>query len=54
MKARGPRLIEAVVQAVRRTLLARAGHLTRPPGKLTLTLNANPTVPNALLRFLQV
>ena len=37
----------------RRTLLTRAGRLTRPQGKLTLTLNGNPTVQNALLRFLQ-
>ena len=36
----------------RRTLMARAGRLTRPQGKLTLTLNANPTLQNALLRFL--
>jgi Transposase DDE domain group 1 len=41
------------LDTLRRTLLARAGRLTRPQGKLTLTLNANPTVQNALLRFLQ-
>jgi Transposase DDE domain group 1 len=41
------------LDTLRRTLIARAGRLTRPQGKLTLTLNANPTVQNALLRFLQ-
>jgi hypothetical protein len=41
------------LETLRRTLIARAGRLTRPQGKLTLTLNANPTVQNALLRFLQ-
>ena len=43
----------AELDTLRRTLIARAGRLTRPQGKLTLTLNANPTVQNALLRFLQ-
>ena len=38
---------------LRRTIVARAGRLTRPQGKLTLTLNANPIVQDALLRFLQ-
>ena len=41
------------LDTLRRTLIAQAGRLTRPQGKLTLTLNANPTVQNALLRFLQ-
>jgi Transposase DDE domain group 1 len=41
------------LDTLRRTLIARAGRLTNPQGKLTLTLNANPTVQNALLRFLQ-
>jgi hypothetical protein len=41
------------LDTLRRTLIARAGRLTRPQGKLTLTLNANPTVQNALLCFLQ-
>jgi len=41
------------LDTLRRTLLSRAGRLTRPQGKLTLILNANPTVQNALLRFLQ-
>ena len=41
------------LDTLRRTLIARAGRLTRPQGKLTLTLNANLTVQSALLRFLQ-
>ena len=41
------------LDTLRRTIIARAGRLTRPQGKLTLTLNANPTVQDALLRFLQ-
>ena len=41
------------LDTLRRTLLTRAGRLTRPQSKLTLTLNANLTVQNALLRFLQ-
>jgi hypothetical protein len=32
------------LDTLRRTIIARAGRLTRPQGKLTLTLNANPTV----------
>jgi hypothetical protein len=47
------RWLFAELDTLRRTLLARAGRLTRPQGKLTLTLNANPTVQDALLRFLQ-
>ena len=41
------------LDTLRRTIIARAGRLTRPQGKLTLTLNANPIVQHALLRFLQ-
>ena len=41
------------LDTLRRTIVARAGRLTRPQGKLTLTLNANPIVQDALLRFLQ-
>jgi Transposase DDE domain group 1 len=40
------------LDTLRKTIIARAGRLTRPQGKLTLTLNANPTVKNLLLRFL--
>ena len=39
------------LDTLRRTIVARAGRLTRPQGKLTLTLNANPIVQDALLRF---
>jgi hypothetical protein len=41
------------LDTLRRTIIARAGRLTRPRGKLTLTLNANPTVRGALLRLLE-
>jgi len=41
------------LDTLRRTIIARAGRLTRPQGKLTLTLNANPTVQGALLRLLE-
>ena len=40
------------LDTLRKTIIARAGRLTRPQGKLTLTLNANPNVKNLLLRFL--
>ena len=38
----------------RRKLIQRAGRLTRPRGKLTLTMSANPTVKSGLLRYLEV
>jgi hypothetical protein len=41
------------LDTLRRTIVARAGRLTRHHGKLTLTLNANPIVQDVLLRFLQ-
>ena len=41
------------LDTLRKTIIARAGRLTRPQGKLTLTLNANLTVQNLLLRFLE-
>ena len=41
------------LDTLRRTIIARAGRLTRPQGKLTLTLNANPIVQHALFRLLQ-
>ena len=41
------------LDTLRRTIIARAGRLTRPQGKLTLILNANPTVQGALLRLLE-
>ena len=43
---------QRIVDTLRKTIIARAGRLTRPQGKLTLTLNVNPTVKNLLLRFL--
>lgn len=40
------------LDTLRRKLIQRAGRLTRPQGKLTLTLSANPSVKNALLHYL--
>ena len=39
---------------LRRKLIQRAGRLTRPQGRLTLTMSANPTVKAELLRYLEV
>jgi hypothetical protein len=39
---------------VRRKLIQRAGRLTRPQGKLTLTMSSNPTVKSELLHYLEV
>jgi Transposase DDE domain group 1 len=39
---------------LRRKLIQRAGRLTRPQGKLTLTMSANPTVKSELLHILNV
>ena len=39
---------------VRRKFIQRAGRLTRPRGKLTLTMSANPTVKSELLHYLEV
>ena len=39
---------------LRRKLIQRAGRLTRPRGKLTLTMSANPTVQSELLHYLEV
>jgi hypothetical protein len=41
------------LDTLRKTIIARAGRLTKPQGKLTLTLNANLTVQNVLMRFLE-
>ena len=38
---------------LRHRLIQRAGRLTQPSGRLTLTLGANETVKNELLRFLE-
>ena len=38
---------------LRRKLIQRAGWLTKPQGKLTLTMSANPTVKSELLQYLQ-
>ena len=39
---------------IRRKLIQRAGRLTRPQGKLTLTMSANPAVKSELLHYLDV
>ena len=39
---------------LRRKLIQRAGRLTRPRGKLTLTMSANPTVKSELLHYVVV
>jgi hypothetical protein len=38
---------------LRRTLLQRAGRITEPGGKLTLTMSANPRVKKGLLHYLE-
>ncbi len=38
----------------RRKLLQRAGPLTRPRGKLTLTMSANATIKSELLHYMEV
>lgn len=40
-------------ETLRRTLFQRAGHVTEPAGRLTLTLNANPRVKKGLLHYLE-
>ena len=40
------------LDTMRHRFIQRAGRLTRPQGKLTLTLSPNPTVENDLLHFL--
>ena len=39
---------------LRRKLIQRAGRLTRPEGRLTLTMSANPAVKSELLHCLGV
>ena len=39
---------------LRRKIIQRAGRLTRPQGRLTLTMSANPTVKSELLHYLDV
>lgn len=42
------------LDTLRRTIIQRAGRLTRPQGQLTLTLPNIPALQNAILRFLPV
>ncbi|MEJ2405482.1 MAG: hypothetical protein P8171_14500 [Candidatus Thiodiazotropha sp.] len=37
---------------MRRKLIQRAGHLTKPQGTLTLTMSANSTVKSELLHYI--
>lgn len=39
---------------LRRQIIQRAGRLTRPQGKLTLTMAANPSVKSQLLHYMQI
>jgi hypothetical protein len=39
---------------LRRKIIQRAGRLTRPQGRLTLTMSANPTVKSELLHYLDM
>jgi hypothetical protein len=49
---RSPLWVFQELGTVRRTLIQRAGRLTRPNNRLTLTLSANPEVRDELLRIL--
>jgi hypothetical protein len=40
------------LDTLRRKLIQRAGRLTRPQGKLTLTMSANTSIKNELLHYL--
>jgi len=39
---------------LRRKLIQRAGRLTKPQGRLTLTMSANPSVKSELLHYLEI
>lgn len=49
---RSPLWIFKSLRTLQNTLIRCAGRLTRPQGKLTLTMNANPTVQRDLLHYL--
>jgi hypothetical protein len=49
---RTPLWIFQELQTIRRTLVQRAGRLTRPRGQLTLTMSANAAVRDQLLHYL--
>lgn len=40
------------IDTLRRRIVQRAGRLIRPKGKLTLSMNANDSVKNELLHYL--
>ena len=49
---RGPVLAFECLDTIRRKIIQRAGSLTRPKGRLTLTLGMNQAVKNELLHYL--
>jgi 16S rRNA G1207 methylase RsmC len=42
------------VDTIRKTIIQRAGRLTKPNGQLTLTINAGPQLKERLLRHLDI
>jgi hypothetical protein len=51
---RAPLWIFQKLDTVRRNLIQRAGRITRPKGKLSLSIDANKDVQRELLHFLDV
>lgn len=51
---RSVRWVFEELSTLRRNIIQRAGRLTRPQGKLTLTLGVNRSVQNAILRFMAI
>jgi hypothetical protein len=50
---RSPLWVFQEINTIRRQLIQRAGRLTRPKGRLTLTMSGNPAVKYELLHYLQ-
>lgn len=50
--SRSARWMFAELSTIRRHIILRAGRLTRPGGKPTLTLGANPNLQRSILRFM--
>jgi hypothetical protein len=50
---RPPRWIFSKLETLRRNIIQRAGRLTRPNGKLTLTMSANDTVKKEIMHYLE-
>jgi hypothetical protein len=51
---RAPLWIFQKLDTVRRNFIQRAGRITRPKGKLTLSIDANEDIQRELLHFLDV